>query len=74
MKQKELRNLAEKVAKWEMVIQNTTDSSEIAHAEKEIMRLGACAKTLDDMMAIDEMVMDILEKKKNNYHDFQKKI
>jgi hypothetical protein len=41
MKKKELKNLAEKIAKCEYVIENSKDTSAISAAQEEIMRLSS---------------------------------
>lgn len=63
MKRKELKNLAEKIAKCEKIIQTSTDTKEKAKAEQEIMRISSNVADLDDLLIIDELVMEILEKK-----------
>ena len=63
MKRKEIKALAEKIAKQEKIIQTSSDKKEIAKAENEIMRLSSCVNCLEDMIAVDEMVLEILEKK-----------
>jgi hypothetical protein len=35
---------------------------EKARAEKEIVRLSACVKTIDDMIALDEAIQDLMLK------------
>lgn len=65
MKHKELKNIAAKIAKCELIIQAGEDTEAAKRAEEEIMRLSANVGNLDDLMAIDELVMDILEKEKN---------
>lgn len=62
MKQKEIKNLAKKIAQQEMILQNSKDSYEKARAEKEIMKLSACVKSIDDMVALDDAIQDILAK------------
>ena len=62
MKKKELKKLAEKIAKFEFIIQNSDDKKAVKRAEDEIMKLSSCVDSLDDMTAIDELVMEILEK------------
>lgn len=60
MKKKELKNLAQKIAKYEKIIQTSSDKAEIKKAESEIMSLSGHVDNLEDMMIIDEMVQDIL--------------
>lgn len=62
MKKKELKNLAQKIAKAEMIIQTSDNAKAIAKAERDIMELSGHVDTIEDMVIIDEMVQDILEK------------
>ena len=56
MKTKELKNLAKKIAKYELIIQNSDDKNAIRQAEEEIMKISGSVKSLEVMMVIDEMV------------------
>ena len=62
MKKKEIKNLAQKIAAAERVIENSNNKNEIYNAEQEIMRLSGSISSITDMMALDEMVQTILEK------------
>ena len=62
MKKKELKNLAEKIAKCEYVIQNSDDSTAVQAAQEEIMRLSSRVHDFQDIDTIDEMVQDLLNK------------
>lgn len=62
MKRKERKNLAQKIAKCELIIQNSSDPKEVARAQDEIMALSGHAMSLEDMMEIDVLVQEILEK------------
>ena len=62
MKQKEIKNLAQKIAKYERIIQTSDDKKQIRQAEQEIMKLSSSVSSLEDMTAIDELVMEMLEK------------
>ena len=62
MKKKELKNLAAKIAKCEKIIQTSDDKKAVKRAEDEIMKLSSCVDSLEDMTAIDELVMELLEK------------
>ena len=62
MKKKELKNLAAKIAKCERIIQTSEDKKAVKRAEDEIMKLSSCVDSLEDMIAVDEIVMEILEK------------
>lgn len=62
MKQKEIKNLAKKIAQQEKILQTSQDLNEKARAEKEIVKLSACVKSIEDMVALDEAIQDLLEK------------
>jgi hypothetical protein len=66
MKRKELKNIAKKIAEQELIIQSNIDKSIINNAEKEIMKLSSGILYLEDMVAIDELIIEILEKNKKN--------
>lgn len=63
MKKKELKNLAQKIAKAELIIQTSDDPKAIKRAEQEIMSLSGQVDNLEDMVIIDELVQDLLNKK-----------
>lgn len=63
MKNKELKNIATKVAEYEWIIQTSEDKKSIREAEENIMELSKKVHSLEDMMAIDELVMEMLAKK-----------
>lgn len=60
MKKKELKNLAEKIAKQEYVIQTSNDDDKIQAAQNEIMRLTSRVRDFQDLDVIDEMIQEIL--------------
>lgn len=60
MKKKELKNLAEKIAKQEVIIQTSTDSAEVQAAQNEIMRLSSRVHDFQDIDTLDEMIQEIL--------------
>lgn len=62
MKRKEIKNLAQKIVKYEKILQSTNDMAERAKAEAQIMELSSHVYSLEDMMAIDEMVQDLMSK------------
>ena len=62
MKKKEQKALAQKIAKYELIIQTSDDKQRIRDAQDKIMDLSGRVETLDDIAAIDEMVQEILEK------------
>lgn len=62
MKKKEIKNLAQKIAKYERIIQTSDDKKAIVQAEDEIMKVSSSVRSLEDMMAIDELVLELLNK------------
>jgi selenophosphate synthetase-related protein len=62
MKQKEIKNLAQKIAKHERIVQESDDKHLVRQAQEKIMELTSSVTSLDDMVAIDELVMELLEK------------
>lgn len=62
MKKKELKQLAQKVAKLEMQYQKAEDSKERQACELEIMKLCSQVDSLEEVAVIDELVQDIIEK------------
>ena len=62
MKRKELKALAAKIAKQERILQTSDDAKEKKRAEIEIMKLSSSVNNLEDMVKIDEIVMEMLEK------------
>lgn len=62
MKAKELKNIAKQIAKYELIIQNSDDKKAIQAAQMQIMELSGRVDKLEDMVAIDEYVQEILGK------------
>lgn len=61
---KHLKRLAYKIADFEYIIQNSKDEKEIKKAKNSIMLLAkAVPLGLKEMVILDEMVQEILEKK-----------
>lgn len=61
MKQKELKNLAKKIAKLELTIQNTDNANVIAECEQEIMYLTGRVTSFEEINILDEMIQEILQ-------------
>lgn len=61
MKAKELKNLAKKIAKCELIIQNSNDKKAVADAESQIMKLSGCVDKIEDIIVIDELVQEYIE-------------
>ena len=62
MKKKEQKALAQKIAKYELIVQTSDDKKRVREAQDKIIELSGKVETLDDIAAIDEMVQEILEK------------
>ena len=62
MKKKELKNLAEKIAKCEYIIENSKDNNEINAAQAEIMRLSSKVHNFEDLDQLDELIQTMLKK------------
>ena len=62
MKQKELKNLAKKIAKAELIIRDSNDPDAVKRAETDIMKLSGHVNRLEDMVIIDDLVQEILAK------------
>lgn len=61
MKTKELKTLANKIAKLERTLQVETDERKIRQAEEQIMELSSHVDSLEDMFALDDMISKLLE-------------
>ena len=61
MKRKELKELAKKIAKAELIIQRNEDPQQVQQAKDEIMKLSGHVDSLEDIMLMDEFVQDILK-------------
>ena len=62
MKRKELKALAKKIAKVEQKLRKTEDPKQKKRLEAEIMELSGQVDSLEDMVIVDEMVLEILGK------------
>ena len=60
MKRKELKNLAKKIVAAEHTIQTSSDPVQIAKAQDQIIELSGHALSMEDMIAIDEFVQELL--------------
>lgn len=61
MKRKELKSLANKIAKLEQIIQRNEDPKQVQQAKDEIMKLSGHVDSLEDIMLMDELIQDILK-------------
>lgn len=60
MKKKELKEIAKRMARAEQIISTSNDSEEIREAENTVMTLSMRLNSTDDMLAVDELVREIL--------------
>ena len=60
MKRKELKNLAKKIAKAEMIVQNSPDAAEISRAQQEIMDLSSKVSSIEEMIELDDLIQEII--------------
>lgn len=61
MKRKELKELAKKIAKAELIIQRNEDPKQVQQAKDEIIKLSGHVDGLEDIVLMDEFVQDILK-------------
>ena len=62
MKQKELKNIAIKIAKNEFIIQTSKDKEEVEKAQDEILKLSHRVSSLEDMMMLDDLIQELMTK------------
>ena len=62
MKQKELKNIAIKIAKNEFIIQTSEDKEEVEKAQDKILKLSHRVSSLEDMMMLDDLIQDLMTK------------
>ena len=67
MKRKERKQLAEKIARAQRKYDATSDMKEKQRLEAEIMELCSKVDNMEDMIAIDEMVMNLLLENSKNF-------
>ena len=60
MKRKELKNLAKEIAEKQRLIDSSDDQQVIATAQSDILKLSGQVFSLEDVLLLDEMIMDIL--------------
>lgn len=60
MRKKELKNIAQKIAKYEKVIQESSNREEVENAKKEILALSK-KLSVEDMFLLDEVIMELME-------------
>lgn len=61
MIKKEIKKIAKELVKLEKIIRSTEDNDAKYRAEMAVMTLTSKVEDMEDMMAIDELVMTLLE-------------
>ena len=61
MKRKEIKTLAKKIAQQEKILMESSSLEEKSRAEQEILKLSACVNSIEDMIALDEAIQELLD-------------
>lgn len=64
MKNEKIKNIAKKIAEFELLLQTSEDKEKIKQAENGIMELSNQITSIEEMCLIDDMVQKILDKVK----------
>lgn len=62
MKTKELKKLALKIAEQERILQTCDNNLDRKRAQEEILRLSSAVQSMQDMVILDGMLLEMLEK------------
>lgn len=63
MKKKELKEIAKRIAKAELTIENSDDKEEINSAKQVVFSMTERLMSTEDILAVDAMVQEILSNK-----------
>ena len=63
MKKKELKNLAQRIADAEFILQTSNDNKELAKAKDTVLELSSKVTCMEDILLLDELIQEILEQK-----------
>ena len=66
MKRKDIETLSKKIVKCELTIRANEDKDKVRKAQQEIINITKGVKSISDLMEIDEVVAEMLEKKLKN--------
>lgn len=61
MTKRELKKLAQKIAKLEKIIQENKDEESVSQAQKKINSLSKQIKSPEDIWYLDELILEELE-------------
>lgn len=64
MKNEKIKNIAKKIAEFELLLQTSEDKEKIKQGENGIMELSTQITSIEEMCLIDDMVQKILDKVK----------
>lgn len=65
LKRKELKQLAEKLAKLELVLQKESDPETVKQTKNKIIELTGHVDDYEDLFILDEYIQKILDKQKS---------
>lgn len=60
MRKKELKNIAQKIAKCEKIIQESSNKEEVENAKRAILSLSK-KLSVEDIFLLDEVIMELME-------------
>ena len=62
MKQKELKNFAKQIVEAEKIIKANEDKQRVYQAQQKVMDITNRLDSLDDILLLDELVQEIMDK------------
>ena len=62
MKKKELKNLAEKIAYTQVLLDTTSDNEEKKQAQRKIIELTGYVENFEDFFILDELIQKNIKK------------
>ena len=62
MKQKELKNFAKQIVEAEKIIEANEDKQKVYQAQQKVMDITNRLDSLDDILLLDELVQEIMNK------------
>ncbi len=62
MKQKELKNFAKQIVEAEKIIKANEDKQKVYQAQQKVMDITNRLDSLDDILLLDELVQEIMDK------------
>lgn len=62
MKQKDLKNFAKQIVEAEKIIKANEDKQKVYQAQQKVMDITNRLDSLDDILLLDELVQEIMDK------------